>query len=92
MFENIPGMEISNDILEKLQGEHASKLFDRIVFQSNRAKIKDAGVTAKTAKDVFRARRKPERMLAMADLGNLTARAKVAQDADAMITSNALSA
>lgn len=90
--ENIPGMEISNDILEKLQGEHESKLFDRIVFQSNRAKIKDAGVTKKTAKEVFRARRRPERMLAMADLGNLTARAKVAQDADAMITSNALSA
>lgn len=91
-IENTPGMEISHDILEKLQGEHESKLFDRIVFQSNRAKIKDAGVTTKTAKEVFRARRKPERMLAMADLGNLTARAKVAQDADAMITSNALSA
>lgn len=85
--EDMPGMEQSTEILEKMRGEHESKLFDRIVFQSNKAKITDAGVTSKTAKQVFQTRRKPDRMLAMADLGDNRARMIGAQNADAMISS-----
>lgn len=83
--DNLPGQAKSTDVLEKLRGEHESKLFDRIVFQSNKAKIADAGVTSTTAKDISVKRRKQDRTLALAGLGSVKAQMVHGQDADAMI-------
>jgi len=83
--DSLPGQAQSTDLLERMRGEHESKLFDRIVFQSNKAKITAANVTKTTAKDVFLKRRKQDRTLALADLGSVKAQMVHGQDADAMI-------
>lgn len=84
---NLPGQNISTDVLERMRGEHESKLFDRIVFQSSKAKIDAPKVTSTTAKQVFKGRRRQDGTLALASLGSVKHQMVHGQDADAMIRS-----